>query len=128
MRKQQLSYRSILEPKLLLFCAGTAYTNPETELLLCSVQELSVLIFSTTQEDKTTDIMSWAFKIVISSPILLLATHFLPSEFSILIAEAQMSASKSNSRQARRSPKMVQTRRWEGMIEDTSLREQPMPK
>jgi hypothetical protein len=84
--------------------------------------------FSTTQEDKTTDIMSWAFKIMINSPILLLATHFLPSEFSILIVEAQMSASKSNSRQARRLPKMVQTRRWEGMIEDTSLREQPMPK
>jgi hypothetical protein len=110
MRKQQLSYRSILEPKLLLFCAGTADTNPETELLLCSVQELSVLIFSTTQEDKTTDIMSGAFKIEISSPILLLATHFLRSKFSSL-AEAQMSASKSNSRQARRSPKMVQTRR-----------------
>jgi hypothetical protein len=110
MRKQQLSYRSILEPKLLLFCAGTADTNPETELLLCSVQELSVLIFSTTQEDKTTDIMSGAFKIEINSPILLLATHFLRSMFSSL-AEAQMLASKSNSRQQRRSPKMVQTRR-----------------
>jgi hypothetical protein len=73
MRKQQLSYRSILEPKLLLFCAGTADTNPETEQLLCSVQELSVLIFSTTQEDKTTDIMSWAFKIVISLPILFIS-------------------------------------------------------
>jgi hypothetical protein len=110
MRKQQLSYISILEPKLLLFCAGTADTNLETELLLYSVQELFVLIFSTTQENKTTDIMSEAFTIEIGSPILLLATQFLRSKFSSL-AEAQMSASKSNSRQARRSPKMVQTRR-----------------